>query len=155
MERLYPYIVFLPKEGKQKILRAIFGSAVPVEILNFSIRQGLSEMIYQKDLIQKLGYSIKTIIDYLKTLTESGILTEHMKKDESEGRIKWLKVYQLSDLGRWFALLLTEEKTLSKEEKKEIVLSASRAYIGWIKNLYDSLGLDKKILTKLVASEAS
>jgi len=86
MERSHPYVVFLPKDSKQRVLRAIFGSAVPVEILNFSIRQGLSEKIYQKDLIQKLGRSNKTIIDYLKRLTELGILTEHMEKEEYEGR---------------------------------------------------------------------
>ena len=152
MERLYPYIVLFPKEGKQKILRAIFGSAVPVEILRFSIKQGLSKKIYQRDVIRNLGRSNKTIIEYLKKLTESDILEEHMVKDQSGGRTKWLKVYKLSDLGRSFALLLTEEKTLSKEEKKEIVLSISKDYIDWIKNLYDKLGIDKEILAELIAN---
>ena len=151
METSYPYVVFLPKDRKQKVLRAIFGSAVPLEILGYSIRQGLTEKIYQKDLMEKLGRSNKTIIDYLGRLTDLGILTEHMEKEKAEGRTIWLKTYRLSDLGRWFALLLTEEKSLTKEKKREIVLSASKAYIEWIKKLYEELDLDQEILRDLIA----
>ena len=86
MESSYPYVIFLPKDRKQKVLRAIFGSAVPLEILGYSIEQGLTEKIYQKDLMQKLGRSNKTIIDYLRRLTDLGILTEHMEKEKAEGR---------------------------------------------------------------------
>ena len=148
---LYPYVVFLPKDRKQKVLRAIFGSSVPVEIMNFAIEQGISEKIYQKDLIEKLGRSNRTVIDHLKNLTELGILEENMEKVEKVGRTTWLKVYRLSDLGRWFALLLIDEKSLSKEEKSEVVLSISKSYIRWIKRLYEKLGLDKDILKELIA----
>ena len=153
MEHLRPYVVFLPRERKQKILRAIFGSKVSLEILFYSIRQGLSKKIYQKDLIKSLGNSNKTVISYLKTLTELGVLTEYMEKEESGGRTTWMKVYRVSDLGRWFALLLVEEKKLSREEKTEIVLIASKAYIEWIKKLYDSLELKREILRELVDSD--
>ena len=148
---LYPYVVFLPRDRKQKVLRAIFGSSVPVEIMNFAIEQGISEKIYQKDLIEKLGRSNRTVIDHLKNLTELGILEENMEKVEKVGRTTWLKVYRLSDLGRWFALLLIDEKSLSKEEKSEVVLSISKSYIRWIKRLYEKLGLDKDILKELIA----
>ena len=147
---LYPYVVFLPKDRKQKVLRAIFGSSVPVEIINFAIEQGISEKIYQRDRIEKLGHSNKTVIDYLKNLTELGILGEGMEKVEKEGRTTWLKVYRLTDLGRWFALLLIDEKSLSKEERTEIVLSISKSYIKWINRLYEKLGLDKHVLRELL-----
>jgi len=147
---LYPYVVFLPKDRKQKVLRAIFGSSVPVEIINFAIEQGISEKIYQKDLIEKLGRSNKTVIDYLKNLTELGILGEGMEKVEKEGRVTWLKVYRFTDLGRWFALLLIDEKRLSKEERTEIVISISKSYIQWINRLYDKLRLDKHVLKELL-----
>ena len=147
---LYPYVVFLPKDRKQKVLRAIFGSSVPVEIINYAIEQGISEKIYQKDLIEKLGHSNKTMIDYLKNLTELGILGEGMEKVEKEGRKTWLKVYRLTELGRWFALLLIDEKSLSKEERTEIVLSISKSYIKWTNGLYEKLGLDKQVLRELL-----
>ncbi|MCW4021375.1 MAG: hypothetical protein NWF14_09150 [Candidatus Bathyarchaeota archaeon] len=147
---LYPYVVFLPKDRRQKVLRAIFGSSVPLEIINFAIEQGISEKVYQKDLIEKLGRSNKTVIDYLKNLTELGILGEGMEKVEKEGRTTWLKVYRLTDLGRWFALLLIDERSLSKEERTEIVLSISKSYIKWINRLYEKLGLDKHILRELL-----
>jgi hypothetical protein len=147
---LYPYVIFLPKDRKNRVLRAIFGSSVPVEIINFAIEQGISEKIYQRDLIEKLGRSNKTVIDYLKNLTELGILGENMEKTEKEGRVTWLKVYRFTDLGRWFALLLIDEKSLSKEERTEIVLSISKSYIQWINRLYDKLGLDKHVLKELL-----
>lgn len=147
---LYPYVIFLPKDRKNRVLRAIFGSSVPVEIINFAIEQGISEKIYQRDLIEKLGRSNKTVIDYLKNLTELGILGENMEKTEKEGRVTWLKVYRFTDLGRWFALLMIDEKSLSKEERTEIVISISKSYIQWINRLYDKLGLDKHVLKELL-----
>ncbi len=147
---LYPYVIFLPKDRKNRVLRAIFGSSVPVEIINFAIEQGISKKILQRDLIEKLGRSNKTVIDYLKNLTELGILEENMEKTEKEGRVTWLKVYRFTDLGRWFALLLIDEKSLSKEERTEIVISISKSYIQWINRLYDKLGLDKHVLKELL-----
>jgi len=152
-ERLYPYLIFLPIDRKQRVLRAIFGSAVPVDILNFSLRLGISEKIYQKDLINNLGFSNKTLIERLKTLTELGILEEHIEKTESAGRTVWLKYYLLTDLGRWFALLLVEEQTLNREEKMEIVRNAFRSYTRWIKELSEKLGMDGAVLSEIFGEE--
>jgi len=148
-ERLYPYVIFLPKARKQRVLRTIFGSMVPVDILKFSLRQGISEKIYQKDLIKNLDYSNKTIIEHLKMLREMGVLEEHMEMVESAGRTVWLKYYHLSDLGRWFALLIVEEESLSREEKIGIVENAFLSYTKWIKELSQKLGMDKEDLLKI------
>src|SRR4030043_243754 len=113
--KLHPYVVFLPSEEKDKILSAIFGSKAAVDLLRFSLKQGISKNIYQKDLFKKLNYSNKTIIENLKSLTKLGVLNEDMEKNEREGRIIWVKAYQLTDAGKWFALLLAEEK---KQENK-------------------------------------
>jgi hypothetical protein len=78
-EKLHPYVVFLPKtEKKDKILSAIFGSKAGVDILRFSLHQGVAKNIYQKDLVKTLNYSNKTIIENLKTLTKLGVLNESM-----------------------------------------------------------------------------
>ncbi|MCK4474366.1 hypothetical protein KAU30_00880 [Candidatus Bathyarchaeota archaeon] len=150
---LHPYVVFLPIEQKNKILGAIFGSKAAVDILRFSLSQGISNIIYQKDLVRKLAYSNKTIIGNLKSLTKLGVLSEYMEKIEKEGRIVWVKAYQLSDLGKWFTLLLAEEKDLSRGEKAEILQNIFRAYIKWIKNISEKLHVNKGALEKIFNEE--
>jgi len=152
-EDLHPYVVFLPSEQKSRVLSAIFGSKASVDILRFSLKQGISSKIYQKDLVKKLDYSNKTIIGNLKSLTRLGILKEDMEKSEKEGRVIWIKAYQLSDLGRWFALLLAEEKDLSGKEKAEILQNLFRTYIRWVKDLSEKLHVDKKALEKIFMEE--
>jgi len=150
---LHPYVVFLPSEQKNKILSAIFGSKAAVDIFRFSINQGISNKIYQKDLVRELAYSNKTIIGNLKSLTKLGVLMEDMEKIEKEGRIVWVKAYQLSDIGKWFALLLAEEKDLSRKEKVEILQNIFRAYIKWVKDLSEKLHVNKETLEKIFLEE--
>lgn len=150
---LHPYVVFLPVEKKNKILSAIFGSEAAVDILKFSLNQGVSNKIYQKDVIGKLSYSNKTTIKNLKSLTNLGILMEDMEKKEKNGRIVWVKTYQLSDIGKWFALLLAEERDLSEKEKAEILQNIFRLYVKWVKDLSEKLQVNKKVLEKIFLEE--
>ncbi|MBS7638078.1 hypothetical protein KEJ49_04220 [Candidatus Bathyarchaeota archaeon] len=152
-ERLYPYVVFLPKDRKRRVLEAVFGSEVPVEILRFAIRKGIFEKIYQKELISTLNYSNKTIIDHLKALTGLKIVDEHIEKSESSGRVVWVKYYTLTDLGRWFALLLIEEESLSDEEKGEIIRNAFRSYTRWVIELSQKLGVGREELSRIFDEE--
>jgi hypothetical protein len=149
----YPYVVFLPSEEKNKILGAIFGSRAAVDILKFSVSQGISEKIYQKDTIGSLAYSNKTVIKNFKLLTKLGILIEDMEKKEKRGRIVWVKAYQLSDIGKWFALLLAEEEDLSESEKGEIFQNIFRLYIEWVKNLSEELHVSGEKLEKIFMEE--
>jgi len=135
------------------MLSAIFGSKAAVDILEFSLSQGISNKIYQKDLVRKLDYSNKTIIENLKSLTRLGVLIEDMERIEKEGRTMWVKAYQLSDIGRWFALLLAEEKDLSEGEKAEILQNIFRKYIKWVKDLSKKLNVDKKMLEEIFTEE--
>jgi DNA-binding HxlR family transcriptional regulator len=151
--KLHPYVVFLPAEQKDKILSAIFGSKAGVDILRFSLKQGIAKNIYQKDLVKTLNYSNKTIIENLKTLTKLGVLTECMEKNEKEGRTIWVKAYQLTNLGKWFALLLAEEKELSEREKSEILQSLFRTYVKLVKDLAEELNINKKMLEEIFTEE--
>ena len=153
MEDLHPYVVFLPSEQKTKILSAIFGSKAAVDVLRFSLKNGISNKIYQKDLVKELSYSNKTIIENLKSLTRLRIVKESMEKVEEKGRILWVKAYLLSDAGRWFALLLAEQRDLSQEEKAEILQDLFRAYIRWVKDLAEKLHVDKRTLRKVFTEE--
>ena len=152
-EKVHPYVVFLPSRQKYKTLKAIFGSKAAVDILKFSLNQGISNKIYQKDLVKKLSYSNKTIIENLKSLTNLEVLREDMEKTKKEDRNVWVKTYQLSDLGKWFALLLAEEKDLSEKEKAEILESLFRTYIKWTKDLSEKLHMNRKTLEKIFTEE--
>jgi DNA-binding HxlR family transcriptional regulator len=152
-EKLHPYVVFLPTEKKDKILSAIFGSKAGVDLLRFSLKQGIAKNIYQKELVAKLNYSNKTIIENLKTLTSLGVLTECMEKNERDGRITWVKAYQLTNLGKWFALLMAEEKELSENEKAEILQSLFRTYVKQTKKLAEEIGINKKMLEEIFREE--
>jgi hypothetical protein len=151
--KLHPYVVFLPVEQKDKILSAIFGSKAGVDVLRFSLKQGIAQNIYQKDLVKRLNYSNKTIIANLKALTKLGVLTELMEKNEKEGRTIWVKAYQLTDLGRWFALLLAEESELTEQEKAEILQSLFRTYVKLVKDLAEELNIDKENLEAIFKEE--
>ena len=151
--KLHPYVVFLPTEKKDKILSAIFGSKAGVDLLRFSLKQGVAKSIYQKDVVTKLNYSNKTIIENLKALTALGVLNESMEKNDKDGRTTWIKTYQLTNLGKWFALLLAEEKELSETEKAEILQSLFRTYVKQTKKLAEEIGINKKMLEETFKEE--
>lgn len=152
-EKLNPYIVFLPADQKSKTLSAIFGSRAAVDILRYSLNQGIANKIYQRELMRKLDYSNKTIIENLKSLTRLGILKEAMEKITSDGRTVWVKAYQLSDEGKWFALLLAEERHLSSAEKSEILQNIFRGYIRWVRKLSEDLHVSNLTLKKIFNEE--
>lgn len=152
-ESSHPYVVFLPTEHKDRILSAIFGSKAAVDILRFSVAEGVSNRIFQKDLVRKLAYSNKTIIENLKSLTKLGVLREDMEKIEKEGRTLWVKAYQLSDVGKWFALLIAEEKDLSDKEKAVILQNIFRRYVKWVRDLSESLSVNRETLRKIFMEE--
>jgi DNA-binding MarR family transcriptional regulator len=145
--------VFLPSEEKTRILSSIFGSKASVDILRFSLDQGISHKIYQKDLVKKLNYSNKTVIENSKSLTKLGILVESMEKMEREDRIVWVKTYQLSNVGKWFALLLAEEKEIAEDEKAEILQNLFRSYVKWVRDLARKLHVEKKTLVRIFDEE--
>ncbi len=148
-----PYVVFLPTENKGKILSSIFASKAAVAILKFSLAKGTANKIYQKDLVKNLTYSNKTVIETTKLLTRLEVLRESMEKTERSGRIVWVKAYQLSDIGKWFALLLAEEKDLSLEEKREILENIFRRYVKWMKRFSLSVNVDEKALRRIFEEE--
>jgi hypothetical protein len=152
-ENLHPYVVFLPSNQKPRILSAIFGSRAAVDVLTFSLKQGISRKIYQKDLMTGLQYSNKTIIENLKQLTRLGILNEQMEKTKKDQRTVWVKTYNLSDSGRWFALLLAQEEDLSRKEKMEILEDLFRTYVRWVTHLAEKMQMNKESLESIFREE--
>ena len=76
-----------------------------------------------------------------------------MEKAESGGRTVWVKYFLLSDLGRWFALLLSEEDALSREEKADILRSVFRSYVQWVRRLSGELGVETAALRDIFSEE--
>jgi len=133
------YIIFLPPKHEDQIflLTSVFGSKIKLEILSeFCFK----EEIYQKDLIEKLPYSNKTIITHLKDLVKLEILNEKMVKKEE----KWLKVFSVNVSMKWLMLLLKDPNTLSLEDMKGIVTEFLKNYIKSISKILEHKGMEKK-----------
>jgi hypothetical protein len=89
----------------------------------------------------------------LKVLTKLGTLMEAMDKVELEGRTVWVKAYRLSDVGKWFALLLAKEEDLTDVEKAGILQSIFRSYVRWVKSLSEKLQVSKDTLRRIFEEE--
>ena len=63
------------------------------------------------------------------------------------------KYYILSDLGKWFALLLAEETDLKEDEKTEIFRSIFKSYVKWVHETAQKLGVSKEVLQKIFEEE--
>lgn len=101
----------------------------------------------------KLVYSNKTIIENLKLLTRLDVLSEDMEKVKKHNRALWVKAYRLSDIGKWFALLLAEERDLSQKEKADILQKIFRRYIEWVKELSKDLNVRREVLKEIFEEE--
>jgi len=134
-----PYIIFLPPRHKDQIflLTSVFGSKIKLEILSeFCFK----EEIYQKELIEKLPYSNKTIITHLKELVKLEILNEKMVKKDG----KWLKIFEVNVPMKWLVLLLRNPETIPKEEMKKIIAGFLNDYIKSVLRISEHYGMDKK-----------
>ena len=139
LKKQYILAMFLMETDKQeeylRLLQAFMSRCQQMDRGIFVVRPNEMKRVMKtyeqvkEDLIRKLSYSNKTLIEHLKELTRLGILIEDMEKVKKSGRILWLKNYVLSDLGRWFALLIQKEEKISLTEKKEIICNTFRQYI--------------------------
>ena len=76
-----------------------------------------------------------------------------MEKNEKDGRIIWVKAYKLTDLGKWFALLMADEEQITEEEKAEIMQNLFRIYVKMVKGLAEELHVDKKMFEDIFKEE--
>jgi ribokinase len=83
---------------------------------------------FQHDLIEKLPYSNKSIITYLKKMVSAGILEQGMKQIIEKERKIWMKWYVPTQLGKWFILFLKQPTEISAELTKEAVAELFQLY---------------------------
>jgi len=119
-EELWPYILPLPRVKKRqyRILFSVFKSKVPISIIEY---MPLDRIAYQKNMIEKFPFSNKTLIKWLKTLVSINILTEGMERTLIKGKVKWVKWYRFTPIGKWIKLLITPLKHFSKENLQKLI----------------------------------
>ena len=126
--RYWPYVIPLPvrKENRLRFLLKVFGSDVAVSILELTPLEG---KIAQKELIEKLPYSNKTVISHLNSLVSMGVLRESMEKVVRSGRRVWVKYYSLSEVGRWITLLIGPKEPVKRKLLEHVVRESFRLYV--------------------------
>ena len=150
--RYWPYVMPLPmrKENRLRFLLKVFGSDVAVGILELTPLEG---KIAQKELIEKLPYSNKTIINHLNSLVSMGVLRESMEKVVRCGRHVWVKYYSLSEIGRWIALLIGPKEPVERKLLERVVRESFRLYVKSLLELCEKYELHIDLLLSIVDEE--
>jgi sugar/nucleoside kinase (ribokinase family)/DNA-binding MarR family transcriptional regulator len=73
-EHLWPYLLFLPaeSESRDEFIRGVMASRITRSVLSSFHEDG---RVLQRDLIQNLNHSNKSVLSYLKTLNRFGLIT--------------------------------------------------------------------------------
>lgn len=148
-ERLFvtddlPYVIFLPsdREAQLEILCAVFGSEVNLNILSAFCGR---EKVYQKQLIEKLPYSNKTVINHLKELVSLKVLTEGMEKREEGEKMVWLKYFEVEPSRKWLIFLIYEPELISKETMRKIIVEVVYSYFTKVGELARRYGIENEV----------
>jgi len=147
---VWPYILPLPVDRDRQVefLMVVLGSHVSMSILRYIGSRGLA---YQKELISELPYSNKTIISTLKKLVKLGVLTESMEKRVEDGRVKWVKRYEATDIGRWIIYLLIPPQTISRDEMVKIIRILLKLYIDSLSRLCKNYCVERKLILDILS----
>ncbi len=147
---IWPYILPLPVDRSRQVefLMTVLGSHVSMDILRCIGSKGV---IYQKELISELPYSNKTVISKLRKLVELGVLAEGMEKKVEDGRVRWVKRYEATDIGRWIIYLLIPPQSMNREEVMDVVKMLLKLYIDSLSKLCRNYGIEKKIILSIIS----
>lgn len=139
-ERVWPYILPFPlNPAKRGLIWSILQSRVGLKILeNVSV----DRRTYQHDLIEKLPYSNKSIIKYLKEMVEAVILEHGMEVSMERGRTVWIKWYKPTSLGKWLVLFLKPPSDVSPDLTKTVIEELFRLYSSSIVEVCQRYGMD-------------
>ena len=139
-KRVWPYVLPFPVDVKQRrLIWRILQSKVGTGILS---KLKVEEPTYQKELMGKLPYSNKSIIEYLKLMASAGILEQGMKRVKAERKTVWIKFYKPTRLGKWLILFLKSPEEVSKETVKETIEELFQIYSTNIVEVCQRYGLD-------------
>jgi ribokinase len=139
-ERFWPYVLPFPLDTKKRgLIWSILQSRVGLKILrNVSV----DKRTYQHDLIEKLPYSNKSIIKYLKMMVKAGILEQGMEVSMEKRRTVWIKWYRPTSLGKWLILFLKPPSEVSPDLTKTVIEELFRLYSSSIVEACQRYGMD-------------
>jgi len=139
--KVWPWIIPLPIEREEhyKVLLSVFKSKITLEILR-NIK--LNGKTYQSELIRKLPYSNKTIINKLKELVKCKVLDQGSEKIIVNNRAVWVNWYKPTLLGRWLITFITPVNMMSLKEIKETFDKLFRLYVESITKFCIDFGFD-------------
>jgi len=129
MDKVWSYILPLPVESVEqlKVLLSVFSSEITIEILRNVRIEGKT---YQKELLEELPYSSKTVIGKLKQLVSAGVLREGLEQRKTKGKTVWVKWYTPTFIGRWIITLLTPPEEIDPEKFSALSKELFRLYAG-------------------------
>jgi len=117
-------------------------------LLKMTIKNTFKDAKNEFDIVSLRGFSFTQT-----ELTNLRIFEEKMEKTMQNEHVVWVKTYRLSDSGKWFAMLLAEEKDLSKKEKAQILQNIFRTYIKSLKELSEKLNVKEETLKEIFEEE--
>lgn len=139
-ERVWPYILPFPLDpSKRESIWNILQSRVGLKILGEMV---VDKKTYQHDLIEKLPYSNKSVIKYLKKMVQAAVLEQGMEEKTERGRTVWLKWYKPTSLGRWLVLFLKPPREVSQDLTKTVIEELFNLYSSSIVEAAQRYGLD-------------
>ncbi len=129
-QSVWPYVLPFPLDSEKRgLVWSIFQSRVGLKILG---EVSVDQRTYQHDLIEKLPYSNKSIIKYLKKMMKAEILEEGMEISPERGRKVWIKWYKPTSLGKWLVLFLKPPSEVSPDLTRAVVEELFHLYASSI-----------------------
>ncbi len=139
-ERVWPYVLPFPLDSdKRRLIWSILQSRVGLKILE---EVSVDKRTYQHNLIEKMPYSNKSIIKYLKKMVKAAVLWQGMESSTEKGRTVWMKWYKPTSLGKWLILFIKSPSEVSLDLTKTIIEELFRLYSSSIVEVCQKYGMD-------------
>ena len=143
IETLWPYLLFLPVEHNRRdeFVRSVLASRLARGVLSSFDEEG---RVLQRDLVEKLPHSNKSVLSYLKTLQKFGLTTGGSTVHSG----KRVVYHELTKNGLSLARFFFEGLPSDVEEFTAFLLED---YLARLTTLYRDQGISESILFETVA----
>jgi len=150
-DQIWHYILPFPLETeKRRLIWSILQSKVGKSLL---MNMDVEGRTYQKDMINRMSYSNKSIIEYLKRMFSAGMLEQGMEQvltGKRKVRVKW---YVPTNLGRWFILFLKPADDIPPELVRKTIEEIFHVYASSIVEVCRNFGIDINIFRNILKRE--
>jgi len=150
-DQIWHYVLPFPLETeKRRLIWSILQSKVGKSLL---MNMDVEGRTYQKDMINRMSYSNKSIIEYLKRMFSAGMLEQGMEQvvtGKRKVRVKW---YVPTNLGRWFILFLKPADDIPPELVRKTIEEIFHVYASSIVEVCRNFGIDINIFRNILKRE--